>query len=1196
MLSRSRGPEPRALPNPRHTSVRGLPAIPKQKPVDGRDTDFWIPQVTQEGQIYYTNTRTGQHSRDLPKEPDEDTTDSVVMGLTTSQSSMRSGTGAELGFVPKSVTAVAPSVNSPPEVVPVESRASSSTSPSPDSQGASVSAIPARPSTSHPVLQPSTAEATASQNGLPNRVPGVLFDAWSAQSRRRSYSSSHLLTHPERSRSGDRVYPPSRLGRDNSHMFTPPRKGSQLKKATIRDESRSPGPTLALHPSQTVPAAHNLDCSNSPESLPELLEHARHHINSIIAHLQQYGIPQLHGDQDIIDNLIEAAVTSIRNLLYVAGSPSRRRLGVRNDIQGGPSRAAQTHLVSAQRRAIATLSKFMLSVRAALNVGPQNEGDFISPLGLDAKELERAVVDFVSMAQSIFHQLHGDKGQKHLRGYLDMPRANLGKEGAGAAGSWKGFGWVSIDDSEEAPRRSLDRVTFNEFEVHASRVQEKLKNFSDVLQASRPGMSSLQSSLPFTVPRMQNFVTAEMVFEIGKGVVHELSSLLTFLGDIHIARHVDIELADQDKLADGAEYSRTVSRARTLVRGFEAACQALYDDSAALLTKTQCVRRTELCDSWRGRDESYDALEALSTSAGLILQLMWQHLESLLVVGQEQECILERCHGSPMEWRMSQRSFVAAILADETMSGVPDDRCQLPYHVTGAPENIVGGDVDGSVRGEQSPSPPPVPSGKPMLISRRGPDASSDNKNLGFMRTTPRPDKIEAFFGDEAPAQYLIPPTAETKPWYLRPNHDPAEVLIDPDGTVRGGTVAALVERLTAHEYADPKFNRAFLMTFRSFTTLDELLKLLIDRFWIQPPPNLDTEDLGHWRKFKQYVVRMRVINTLKSMIQDGDVLEKEELGVLDHMAEFASQVDVFDIPAAKQLLNSVKRARRGMDHRKITVNTSMDPPPAPIVPKRIELLEIEALELARQLTITESQLYQKIRPSECMQRSQQSKQRRTDPRDGVANFIRRSNKIAHWVAFSILSKDEARRRASVIKHFILVADQCRMLQNFSTMGAIVSGLNSAPIHRLKRSWEQVSSRHMSQLQTCEATINSYRNYNKVRTTLATVSPPCVPFVGVFLTALTHIQDGSKDYLPGNLVNFRKRQKVSEVIQDLQRWQTQPHNFHPLPSVLVYIDESLQPFGEQDVSDLFWDLSLEREPREREEEKLVRILHESGFF
>lgn len=42
---------------------------------------------------------------------------------------------------------------------------------------------------------------------------------------------------------------------------------------------------------------------------------------------------------------------------------------------------------------------------------------------------------------------------------------------------------------------------------------------------------------------------------------------------------------------------------------------------------------------------------------------------------------------------------------------------------------------------------------------------------------------------------------AETKPWYLRPTYDEKEILIDPDGTVRGGTISALVERLTAHEH-----------------------------------------------------------------------------------------------------------------------------------------------------------------------------------------------------------------------------------------------------------------------------------------------------------------------------------------------------------------------------------------------------------
>jgi hypothetical protein len=103
--------------------------------------------------------------------------------------------------------------------------------------------------------------------------------------------------------------------------------------------------------------------------------------------------------------------------------------------------------------------------------------------------------------------------------------------------------------------------------------------------------------------------------------------------------------------------------------------------------------------------------------------------------------------------------------------------------------------------------------------------------------------------------------------------------------------------------------------------------------------------------------------------------------------------------------------------------------------------------------------------------------------------------------------------------------------------------------------------------------------------------------VGVFLTTLTFVQEGSKDILPDNLVNFRKRQKASEVIQDIKRWQSRPHNFQPLAPVLVYIEESLAAFSDQPaIGERFWKTSLEREPREREDEKMARLLQESGFL
>lgn len=146
-----------------------------------------------------------------------------------------------------------------------------------------------------------------------------------------------------------------------------------------------------------------------------------------------------------------------------------------------------------------------------------------------------------------------------------------------------------------------------------------------------------------------------------------------------------------------------MDRARILVRTFEATAQELYDGAATFLATTQHVRRVELCDSWRGRDESYDALEALSTSLHSSLQLTSQNMESLLVVGEEQANILERCNRSPIEWRMSQRSLVA--VSNEDLADMSNDRPL--YHTTHISNN-----ADSNHQRDQSLTPPPVTSGQ----------------------------------------------------------------------------------------------------------------------------------------------------------------------------------------------------------------------------------------------------------------------------------------------------------------------------------------------------------------------------------------------------------------------------------------------------------------------------------------------------
>ncbi len=75
-------------------------------------------------------------------------------------------------------------------------------------------------------------------------------------------------------------------------------------------------------------------------------------------------------------------------------------------------------------------------------------------------------------------------------------------------------------------------------------------------------------------------------------------------------------------------------------------------------------------------------------------------------------------------------------------------------------------------------------------------------------------------------------------------------------------------------------------------------------------------------------------------------------------------------------------------------VTTQTSPPPAPIMPKtnkKLTLLDIDPLELARQLTIVESSLYQKIKPIECLTRS---REQRSENLDNISNSIQTSNRV----------------------------------------------------------------------------------------------------------------------------------------------------------------------------------------------------------
>ncbi|CAH1766356.1 10207_t:CDS:2, partial [Entrophospora sp. SA101] len=416
-------------------------------------------------------------------------------------------------------------------------------------------------------------------------------------------------------------------------------------------------------------------------------------------------------------------------------------------------------------------------------------------------------------------------------------------------------------------------------------------------------------------------------------------------------------------------------------------------------------------------------------------------------------------------------------------------------------------------------------------------------------------NKVSKFFGVE------VLPELNEKPWFLEYDYDHSDIVFNMETQVKGGTLKALIERLTSHDQLDSNFIATFLLTYRSFCTTDEFFRHLVDRFVIQPPERLSSEELKIWQEKKQKPVRLRVYNIMKTWLEtyyiDGD-----DSHCLEDMREFTNTIVKEHMSfATNNLIKAINRRQqqpKQAKFRDLVLTMSTQPPP-PIVPrnfKKVKFLDLEPLEIARQLTIIESKLYNKIRPVECLNKAWSKEEAST-----IA--------ITGWVAESILNISELRGRCALIKHFILIADKCRSLNNFNSLTAIISGLNSAPVHRLRRTWELVHQKTLLLLESLVSLMNPSKSFAVYREQLHSINPPCVPFLGVYLTDLTFVEDGNPNTLKNSnkLINFSKRMKTADIIREIQQYQSVPYNLQPVPEIQEFIKKNLE--DSKDIRDLY---------------------------
>jgi son of sevenless-like protein len=447
---------------------------------------------------------------------------------------------------------------------------------------------------------------------------------------------------------------------------------SQSGQDLFADQLALRKPSVELTAAEKI--AQSLQQSLAPP-LPDLisdLSHIAHNAISAVVQKNQslVGISRKAEHGQVLDSLIRAVVITVRNLLYISAPPGHipSNLMPRSARGRRETTASQTLLKPAQRKVTATLSKLVLSARAMeYDSGPAAH-DTASRVESDAAELDRAIVTFFIDVQRCQNERLGSVGVKRVLGCFSAVYLGLGLVGAGYAGSWRGFGWVPLDDNDEAPQRILDGDVFSEFKTHMVSMQARFGTFHAALKTigdeSRE-CQNLYCDLPVDISSEQR------VWIAGRELLSGLSSLLLFVANIHIARHVDIDgfsnIADAER---AALYNQTVDKARLLTRTLEAVVQALYDDAATLLLTIQRVRRVTYRVSRQDRDFQCEYLDAISVSLKSNLQFLMQTLDSLLSLGHDQADMAQGEYTGAIEWRMSRLSIIDCKFDARPMSAL----------------------------------------------------------------------------------------------------------------------------------------------------------------------------------------------------------------------------------------------------------------------------------------------------------------------------------------------------------------------------------------------------------------------------------------------------------------------------------------------------------------------------------------------
>uniref|UniRef100_A0A7M4FV70 Ral guanine nucleotide dissociation stimulator n=1 Tax=Crocodylus porosus TaxID=8502 RepID=A0A7M4FV70_CROPO len=406
--------------------------------------------------------------------------------------------------------------------------------------------------------------------------------------------------------------------------------------------------------------------------------------------------------------------------------------------------------------------------------------------------------------------------------------------------------------------------------------------------------------------------------------------------------------------------------------------------------------------------------------------------------------------------------------------------------------------------------------------------------------------------------------------------------------TIKAGTLEKLVEYLvSAFKGNDSTYVTIFLCTYRAFATTKQGLGAC-QGVGTLPILNTISSILGAWldqysedfRKPPDYACLKQLISYVRHNIPGSDLERRARILLAQFQQQERSEAEAegeqcflptSGAPSCSVWGRWILGFPRGsdvetVDHTSCTFQIVEE---NGLGEGKPDFLSFSPEMVAEQFTLMDAELFKKVVPYHCLGCiwSQRDKKGKEHLAPTIRATVSQFNRVTNCVIAMCLGDRSLKpqQRAKVVERWIEVARECRILKNFSSLRAILSALQYNAVHRLKKTWDEVSRESFRTFHELSEIFSDENNHSLSRELLikegtskfATleinpkraqkrqqqqremgVMQGTIPYLGTFLTDLVMLDTAMKDFL-----DVRTLLCEFEVIAQIKLLQSACNNY-----------------------------------------------------